>query len=58
MSHPAIADAVAVGVPSAEWGEAVGIAVVDKAWPGQRPATTSCAPWSGIGCDPPASRSR
>lgn len=28
MSHPAIADAVAVGVPSTEWGEAVGIAVV------------------------------
>lgn len=37
MSHPAIADAVAVGVPSAEWGEAVGIAVVirpDQARPG------------------------
>jgi acyl-CoA synthetase (AMP-forming)/AMP-acid ligase II len=33
MSHPAIADAVAVGVPSSEWGEAVGIAVVIK--PGQ-----------------------
>ena len=32
MSHPAIADAVAVGVPSAEWGEAVGIAVVTRPW--------------------------
>jgi acyl-CoA synthetase (AMP-forming)/AMP-acid ligase II len=28
MTHPAIADAAAVAVPSAEWGEAVGIAVV------------------------------
>ncbi|TGD76256.1 long-chain fatty acid--CoA ligase [Mangrovimicrobium sediminis] len=27
-SHPAIAESVAVGVPSVEWGEAVGIAVV------------------------------
>jgi acyl-CoA synthetase (AMP-forming)/AMP-acid ligase II len=33
MAHPAIADAAAVGVPSTEWGEAVGIAVVVK--PGQ-----------------------
>jgi len=30
MSHPAIADAAAVGVPSVEWGEAVGIAIVAK----------------------------
>ena len=30
MSHPAIADAAAVGIPSEEWGEAVGIAVVIK----------------------------
>lgn len=30
MSHPAVADAAAVGVASIEWGEAVGIAVVAK----------------------------
>ncbi|HBO93068.1 MAG TPA: AMP-dependent synthetase, partial [Gammaproteobacteria bacterium] len=30
MTHPAIADAAAVAVPSAEWGEAVGIAVTCK----------------------------
>ena len=37
MSHPAIVDAAAVGVPSQEWGEAVGIAIVarpDHATPG------------------------
>jgi len=28
MAHPAIADAAAVAVPSLEWGEAVGIAIV------------------------------
>jgi acyl-CoA synthetase (AMP-forming)/AMP-acid ligase II len=28
LTHPAIADACAVGIPSVEWGEAVGIAVV------------------------------
>ncbi|MDB6161752.1 MAG: long-chain fatty acid--CoA ligase [Gammaproteobacteria bacterium] len=30
LSHPVIADAAAVAVPSTEWGEAVGIAVVTK----------------------------
>jgi acyl-CoA synthetase (AMP-forming)/AMP-acid ligase II len=30
MTHPAIADAAAVAVPSIEWGEAVGIAIVPR----------------------------
>jgi acyl-CoA synthetase (AMP-forming)/AMP-acid ligase II len=33
MTHPAIGDAAAVGIPSIEWGEAVGIAISAK--PGQ-----------------------
>jgi len=33
VSHPAVADAAAVGIPSAEWGEAVGVAVAFE--PGQ-----------------------
>ena len=35
LSHPVIADAAAVAVPSTEWGESVGIAVVAK--PNQPP---------------------
>jgi acyl-CoA synthetase (AMP-forming)/AMP-acid ligase II len=34
LAHPAIADAAAVAVPSVEWGEAVGIAIVPR--PGQK----------------------
>jgi acyl-CoA synthetase (AMP-forming)/AMP-acid ligase II len=30
MTHPAVADAAAVAVPSIEWGEAVGIAIVPR----------------------------
>ncbi len=30
LTHPAIADAAAVAVPSAEWGEAVGVALVTR----------------------------
>lgn len=30
LTHPGVADAAAVGVPSVEWGEAVGVAVVAK----------------------------
>jgi len=30
LLHPDIADAAAVGVPSTEWGEAVGVAIVAK----------------------------
>ncbi len=35
LTHPALADAAAVAVPSAEWGESVGIAVVVR--PGHQP---------------------
>jgi acyl-CoA synthetase (AMP-forming)/AMP-acid ligase II len=38
-SHPAIVDAAAFAVPSAEWGEAVGIAVVAR--PGQAPPSAA-----------------
>jgi len=31
LAHPAIAEAAAVAVPSAEWGEAVGVAIVVRA---------------------------
>jgi acyl-CoA synthetase (AMP-forming)/AMP-acid ligase II len=34
MTHPAIADAAAVAVPSVEWGETVGVAIVPR--PGQK----------------------
>jgi acyl-CoA synthetase (AMP-forming)/AMP-acid ligase II len=33
LSHPAIAEAAAVGIPSVEWGEAIGVALVVQ--PGQ-----------------------
>jgi len=36
-THPAIADAAAVGIPSSEWGEAVGVAVVLKEHQAQPP---------------------
>ena len=38
-SHPAIADSAAFAVPSSEWGEAVGIAVVPRQ--GQVPPSES-----------------
>jgi len=33
MSHPAVADAAAVGIPSSEWGEAVAVAIVSRGEP-------------------------
>jgi acyl-CoA synthetase (AMP-forming)/AMP-acid ligase II len=32
LTHPAIAEAAAVAVPSTEWGEAVGVAIVLRPW--------------------------
>lgn len=43
VSHPAIEDAVAVGVPSTEWGEAVGIAAVVKSGQDKPSADELCA---------------
>ncbi|ETI61164.1 AMP-dependent synthetase and ligase [Sphingobium sp. C100] len=37
MTHPCVADACAVAVPSLEWGEAVGVAIVVR--PGHNPAS-------------------
>jgi acyl-CoA synthetase (AMP-forming)/AMP-acid ligase II len=47
LTHPAIADAAAVAVPSVEWGEAVGLALVVRGGftipPRTRSATSSAA---------------
>ena len=39
MAHPAVADAAAVAIPSVEWGEAVGVAIVAR--PGQALPSTA-----------------
>lgn len=41
-THPAIEDSVAVGIPSTEWGEAVGIAVVTRPGHAAPPADELC----------------
>ena len=47
LTHPAVVDAAAFGVPSREWGEELAVCVITRS---PAPAADDSASWYGPGC--------